>query len=72
MANPLSYLYSGPAYRCDGCGSVHTHEGSALSCRNSPMSKCGVTELGSHSESEVDIGLIPCWYLEEAGQLRLF
>jgi hypothetical protein len=72
MANPLSYLYSVPAYRCDGCGSVHAHEGSALSCCNSSMTECGVTELGSQSDSEVDIGMVPCWYLEEAGQLRLF
>lgn len=73
MANHLKYCYAGPpAYRCDGCGSIHPNEARALDCCNSPMTECGVTEIDQENGGEVDIGVIPCWYLEEAGQLRLF
>ncbi len=73
MANQLIYRYAGlPAFRCDGCDTIHSDEGKALRCCNSPVTECGVTELGPQPDGEVDIGMVPCWYLEEAGQLRLF
>lgn len=71
MANPVSYLFAGPPeFRCDGCGSIHLDESKALACCNSPMTECGITEVDTLTE--VDISMVPCWYLEEAGQLRLF
>lgn len=73
MANRLSYRYvCPPSYRCDGCGEIHSNESAALECCNSTMTGCGVTEINNQDDLDVDLDTIPCWYLEEAGQLRLF
>jgi hypothetical protein len=51
---------------------MHSAENAALACCDSAVTECGVTEVIDQEVIEVDFGMIPCWYLEEAGQLRLF
>lgn len=73
MGMRLSYLFKvPPSYRCDGCGTMHSAENAALACCDSAVTGCGVTEVNDQELIEDDIDAIPCWYLEEAGQLRLF
>jgi hypothetical protein len=51
---------------------MHSAENAALACCDSAVTGCGVTEVNDQELIEDDIAAIPCWYLEEAGQLRLF